>query len=327
MRTMFKTLKIAFTKLHGLGNDFIVAKDRDLPGDLHRLAQAICERHTGVGADGFLVLSRPQSTANHARVRFFNADGSEAEMSGNGIRCAAAFLVRENPRRPALRLETASGVKILESLSPGRKTVAGKWAFQVNIGPPLLDPERIPFLAGSHPSPVVGFLMRTSHGVLAATVTSMGNPHCSIFVEDFESLPWEEVGHEIECNPLFPNRTNVEFVKVISKKEIEVRYWERGVGKTMSSGTGSCGAVVASILNGFTQRKVKVRMLAGTLEVAWPAGKEVLLAGPAELIADGVYFLPRQAKMRSDKTRRGEHLISVPRPSSEQSALGGVPRS
>jgi diaminopimelate epimerase len=323
---MSKILKIPFTKFHGLGNDFIVAKERNLSGNPGRLAQAICERHTGIGSDGLLVLSQAQSTGNHARVRFFNADGSEAEMSGNGIRCAGAFLMRENPRRRALRLETASGVKILESLSSARQMGAGKWAFRVNMGRPILDAERIPFLAGSRPSPVVGFPIRTSRGVLAATVTSMGNPHCSIFVEDFEGLPWEDVGREIEHNPLFPNRTNVEFVKVISQKEIEVRYWERGVGKTMSSGTGSCGAVVASILNGFTQRKVKVRTLAGVLEVTWPKGKEVMLSGPAELIADGIYFFPRQTKTSESELRLGQ-FISGPRLSSEQIARVEVPRS
>ena len=293
MRTMSRTSKFSYTKFHGLGNDFIVTNGRNLSGDLNALAQSICEAHTGVGADGLLVVQKPRSTTNHARVRFFNADGSEAEMSGNGIRCVGAFLMRENPRRKRLRVETASGVKILELLSTSAQGKQGKWNFRVNMGRPILDPLKIPFLAGKHPAPVVGYPIRTHQGVLAATITSMGNPHCSIIVEDFANLPWESIGREIERNPLFPNRTNVEFVRVISKREIEVRYWERGVGKTMSSGTGSCGAVVACILNGFTRRSVKVRTLAGTLEVTWPEDKEVLLAGPAELITDGVYYPPR----------------------------------
>jgi diaminopimelate epimerase len=290
---MSKTSKITFTKFHGLGNDFIVTNSRGLTANLSGLAQSICERYTGVGADGLLLVEKPRNPRNHARVRFFNADGSEAEMSGNGIRCAGAFLLRENRRRKSLRVETASGVKILEVLSPAAQMNKGKWNFRVNMGRPILEPEKIPFAGGKHPAPVVGYPVRTTYGVLAATVTSMGNPHCSIFVEDYSAIPWLEVGREIERNPLFPNRTNVEFVRVISKKEIEVRYWERGVGKTMSSGTGSCGAVVACILNGFTKRAVKVRTLAGTLEVAWPEDREVLLSGPAELIADGVYYLPR----------------------------------
>lgn len=282
--------KITFTKFHGLGNDFIVTKSSNVAGGPATIALAICERRTGVGADGLLLLQKSRSARNHARVRFFNADGSEAEMSGNGIRCAGAFLVRENHRLRILRVETASGVKILELLSTVAQMKQGKWRFRVNMGRPILDAEKIPFLAGKHPSPVIGYPIRTTHGVLAATVTSMGNPHCSLFVEDFSSVPWEDVGREIERSALFPNRTNVEFIRVLSKTEIEVRYWERGVGKTMSSGTGSCGAVAACVLNGFTRRSVKVRTLAGTLEVEWPEDKEVLLSGPAELIADGVYY-------------------------------------
>lgn len=293
---MSRTPKITFTKLHGLGNDFIVVRGADRQAGIGRFAQSVCDRHTGVGADGLLIILKPLSAKHHARVRFFNADGSEAEMSGNGIRCAGAFLMRENRRRRRLQIETAAGVKILELLSTADQRNKGKWSFRVNMGKPILDPAKIPFVAGKHPFPVVGFPMRTVHGVLAATVTSMGNPHCSIFVEDFVGIPWEEVGREIEHNPLFPNRTNVEFVRIVSKKEIEVRYWERGVGKTMSSGTGSCGASVASMLNGFTGRAVKVRTLAGTLEVSWPRDKEVLLTGPAELIADGIYYPAIQAR-------------------------------
>jgi diaminopimelate epimerase len=288
---MSKISKINYTKFHGLGNDFLVTSNRTITGDPGPLAKSICERHTGVGADGLLVMLKPRSTNNQARVRFFNADGGEAEMSGNGIRCAGAFMMRKNAHRRILRVETASGVKTLESLSSQAKQ--GKWIFRVNMGRPILEPEKIPFFAGRHPTPVVGYPVGTTKGVLAATVTSMGNPHCSIFVEDFSNIPWEDVGREIECSPLFPNRTNVEFVRIISRKEIEVRYWERGVGRTLSSGTGSCGAVVACILNGFTGRAVKVRTLAGTLEVAWPEDKEVLLTGPAELIADGVYYPSR----------------------------------
>lgn len=287
---MASSSKIAFTKFHGLGNDFIVTKNPNIAGDPGVVALAICERRTGVGADGLLLLQKSRSAGNHARVRFFNADGSEAEMSGNGIRCAGAFLVRENHRLRMLRVETASGVKTLELLSTAAQMKQGKWRFRVNMGRPILDAEKIPFLAGKHPSPVIGYPIRTTHGVLAATITSMGNPHCSVFVEDFSNMPWEGAGREIEGSPLFPNRTNVEFIRVLSKTEIEVRYWERGVGKTMSSGTGSCGAVVACILNRFTRRSVKVHTLAGVLEVEWPEDKEVLLSGPAELIADGVYY-------------------------------------
>jgi diaminopimelate epimerase len=288
--TMSKKKTITFAKFHGLGNDFIVADGSDLPHDLAAFARAITDRHIGIGADGLLVLLKAQNAKNHARVRFFNADGSEAEMSGNGIRCAGAALLDKKPSRRVLRVETSAGVKTLELVSSKQASKKGKRIFRVNMGKPILEPDRIPFKAGNLPAPVVAYPLRTQQGIVAATVTSMGNPHCSVFVPDFSDTPWTAMGMEIEHSPLFPNRTNVEFVRLISKSEIEVRYWERGVGQTMSSGTGSCGAVVASILNGLTRRTVKVHTLAGTLEVSWPKDGEVLLTGPAEIIARGAYY-------------------------------------
>lgn len=269
-----------------MGNDFVVARLSGLPRDVSKLARAITDRHTGIGADGFLALLKPQSNKNHGAVRFFNSDGSEAEMSGNGIRCVGAAMMMEKPSRRTLRLETMAGIKILELVSSQK----GTWTFRVNMGQPILKPDRIPFRAGPDAASAIAYPLHTRQGVVAATVTSMGNPHCSIFITDFDSTPWRAMGEEIEHSPLFPNRTNVEFVRVISKSTIEVRYWERGVGQTMSSGTGSCGAVVSSILNGLTRRRVKVRTLAGALEVAWPKDGEVFLTGPAQIIAQGKYY-------------------------------------
>ena len=269
------TRKVPFAKFHGLGNDFIVVGGEGLPHSLSKFVPAILDRHKGIGADGLLVVMPPRNKKHDARVRFFNADGSEAEMSGNGIRCAGAFLAELSPARQTFLIETAAGLKSLEKV----KEEKGKWLFRVGMGAPVLEPAKIPFKAGDFPPPIKGFVLRTQRGVVQATVTSLGNPHCSIFVKDFESidvtpvsraagpapaalraaeslgsetlrypLDWESLGREIETNPLFPNRTNVEFVKVISRKEIAVRFWERGVGHTMSSGTGSCAATVASIL-------------------------------------------------------------------------------
>jgi len=305
--------EIPFDKLHGLGNDFIVSFGADVgitrrgvnpssTGRLGRLACAICDRHTGVGGDGFLVVLAPQRKENNARIRFFNADGSEAEMSGNGIRCAAAYYLERAshslafmPAQAAidgalqlnlLRLETAAGVRSVRLVKRSRET----WVFRVGMGKPILKPEEIPFSAVEVPTPVVGFLLATSRGTLPVTVTSMGNPHCSTFLQDFEAVDWRAIGSEIENSGLFPKRTNVEFVKVRSRNEIEVRFWERGVGPTASSGTGSSAAVVASILNGLTDRKVHARTLAGTLDVTWPKNGEVSLTGPVERVANGVYF-------------------------------------
>ncbi len=168
-----------------------------------------------------------------------------------------------------------------------------KWVFRVGMGAPILTPAQIPFRGRAVRAPVVGFRLHTHRGVLPVTVTSMGNPHCTVLIADFARIDWASLGREIETNPLFPRRTNVEFVKVVSKKEIEVRFWERGVGETASSGTGSCAAVVACILNGLTGHQVRVRTRAGVLEVAWPDGGEVSLTGPVVRVARGTFCYHR----------------------------------
>lgn len=286
---MAQHIEIPFQKFHGLGNDFIVVAGRGLPTTLASLARAMTDRHTGVGADGFIVVLPPQERKHTARLRFFNPDGSEAEMSGNGIRCAAGYLLSNTRARGRLEIETGVGVKPLALVSGAKN----QWVFRVGMGAPILEPKKIPFEAGDFPAPVVGYSLRTQRGLLPVTVSSIGNPHCTVFVADFAAIDWANLGREIERNELFPHRTNVEFVKVISKKEIEVRFWERGVGQTMSSGTGSCGAVIACILNGLTKRKVRVRTLAGTLEVEWPEKGEISLTGPVERIAQGTYHYRR----------------------------------
>jgi len=279
-----KTDKISFAKFHGLGNDFIISRGRGLPRNLPALARAITNRHTGVGADGFLVVLPPKHRRHDAWVRFFNADGSEPEVSGNGLRCVGAYLAGESERRQFV-IETAAGVKSLRLL----KSDGGHWVFEVAMGEPILATEKIPFAAKHVAAPVVNFPLPLSRGEVRVTVTSMGNPHCTVFVDDFDVVDWRALGREIEKHRLFPNRTNVEFVKVISRREIAVRFWERGVGETNSSGTGSCGAAVACILNSLTGRKVRVRTLAGNLKIAWPENGEVTLTGPAKRIAEGTF--------------------------------------
>jgi diaminopimelate epimerase len=277
---------IPFVKYHGLGNDWLVVLASDLPSGLSPFAHRILDRHTGAGADGLIVVMKSQVRGHDARVRFFNADGSEAEMSGNGIRCAGAFLTERKPQKPTLEIETPAGLKTLEK----RKSREGKWMFRVRMGAPILAPADIPFQPADTPFPLLRFPLKTYRGDLLVTVTSMGNPHCSVFVADFQTVDWLRLGREIEQNDHFPNRTNVEFVRLVSKDEIDVRFWERGVGPTMSSGTGSCAATVAAILNGLTDRHVHVRTQAGILEVAWPPGGEVLLTGPAERVMKGTYY-------------------------------------
>jgi len=320
-RPMKISLEIPFAKYQAAGNDFIIIDHFALlelfdkwPGaqplradefpavDVSLIARWICDRHGGVGADGLLIVSPPQNKKRRARMFVLNADGSRAEMSGNGIRCAAAYLLDRACRRPEsepndkaaqrvsrlreLRIDTDAGVKPLRVVKAEKQS----WVFCVGMGEPVFDPRKIPFKARDCSSPVVNFPLPARDATVRVTVTSMGNPHCTVFLADFDSIDWADLGREIETSALFPNRTNVEFVRVISRNEIEVRFWERGVGKTQSSGTGSCAAVVACVLNGRTSRKVRVRTLAGALDVAWPKGKEVTLTGPVELIARGTYY-------------------------------------
>jgi diaminopimelate epimerase len=279
------TKVISFVKYHGLENDWLVVLASAAPAGLPQFARRILDRHTGAGSDGLIVVMKPDVRGHDARIRFFNADGSEAEMSGNGIRCAGAFLVERTPQKRTLEIETLAGVKTLEK----GKSREGKWMFRVQMGAPILTAAQIPFQPAETASPLLRVPLKTYRGDLPVAVTSMGNPHCSVFVADFDTVDWRRLGPEIEQNEHFPNRTNVEFVRLLSRDEIDVRFWERGVGHTKSSGTGSCGAAVAAILNGLTERRVHVRTEAGILEIAWPEGGEVTLTGPAERVMSGKY--------------------------------------
>ncbi len=280
---------VPFVKYHGLGNDWLVVLASDVPSNLTPFAREILNRHTGAGSDGLIVVMKPEVRGHDARIRFINADGSEAEMSGNGIRCGGAFLVERQPKRRSLEIETLAGLKTLEK----GKSTKGKWMFRVRMGSPILNAAEIPFKPPEIASPVLRFPLKTFRGDVPVTVTSMGNPHCSVFVADFDTVDWLRLGREIEQNEHFPNRTNVEFIRLVSKDEIEVRFWERGVGHTMSSGTGSCGATAAAILNGLTERRVRVRTEAGTLEVTWPEDGEMALTGPAARVMSGKYLYGR----------------------------------
>jgi diaminopimelate epimerase len=218
-------------------------------------------------------------------LRIFNSDGGEAEISGNGTRCAAAFLVAAGHSGPKLSVRTGTGVKELKLLARD----ANRFSFEMGMGKPELRAASIPFRpAAAVPEPVVGFALPLTGGPRPVTVTSMGNPHCSLLVADFD-WDWKTLGAEIERHPFFPNRTNVEFYRVRSEHEVEVRFWERGVGHTLSSGTGSCAAALAAILNRQAASPVRVRTLAGELAVrSEPEG--VFLTGPAEIVCRGEYF-------------------------------------
>lgn len=274
-----------FTKAHGAGNDFLIVNLDSVPSS--DWIRRICDRHCGVGADGLLLLTIPGTAGSDADLRIFNSDGGEAEISGNGTRCAAAWLVEARGMGPRLAIRTGAGIKHLALLSRD----GNRFSFEMEIGRPLFSASAIPFRPESAVSePIVDFALPLADGTRRVTVTSMGNPHCSLLVESLD-WDWQALGAKIERHPFFPNRTNVEFCRVVSKHEIEVRFWERGVGMTLSSGTGSCAAAVAAILNQKAESPVTVVTLAGKLVVRWdPVG--IFLTGPAEIICRGEYFAP-----------------------------------
>ena len=277
-----------FAKLEGLGNDFLVVSAEAAEGrSLFGLSQQICDRHYGIGADGLLIYSPGDPTSGaDFKMRIFNADGGEAELSGNGLRCLAAFLFAEDlAENSVVRVATLAGLKVLRLTDSSPP----EYRFEVDMGEPILDLGRIAFKPSSEPASLVAFPLPVGGEVHPVTVSSMGNPHCSIFVNQFSDVDWEHLGNQIESHPFFPERTNIEFIRVRSRTEIEVRFWERGVGKTFSSGTGSCAAIVASILNGRTDRKVKIQTLGGSLEIEWREDNRLQLRGPARWICSGEY--------------------------------------
>jgi len=278
-----------FSKAEGLGNDFIIIHQESLEvPDWSALACKICERHTGIGADGLLIYQvLPQRSAGSYLMRIFNADGSEAEVSGNGLRCLAAHLCASSELIPdKISIETVSGEHFLERISTAHPTY---W-FLVDMGQPVLKPSRLDFNGSRNSGSLTRQAISLGATTVQVTLTSMGNPHCTLFVENFSLADWEDTGKRIETHEFFPRRTNVEFVRVIDRRNIEVRFWERGVGKTLSSGTGASAAVVASILNGLTEREVVVHTLGGNLEINWSENQHLYLKGPAKLTCQGEYY-------------------------------------
>ena len=281
-------VRIPFTKAQGAGNDFLILEgspERLLPSpqEIHRL----CHRRFGVGGDGIVFLAVPGGgTGVDADLRLFNSDGGEAEISGNGTRCAAAYLAMKGVSSNPLAIRTQAGLKTLRLISHN----GNHWEFEMAMGAAILAAKEIPFVPSTAvPEPVVGYSLPLASGTRRVTVTSMGNPHCSIEVNDFD-WDWRSCGREIETHPFFPRRTNVEFYRVISRHSIEVRFWERGVGETLSSGTGSSAAAVAAILNQKAESPVTVRTVGGDLAVRWD-GAGVFLTGPAEITFQGELFL------------------------------------
>jgi diaminopimelate epimerase len=264
-----------FIKMHGIGNDYVyIDCFRETVIEPERLAVRISDRHFGVGGDG-LILIMPSDKAD-ARMRMFNADGSEAQMCGNGIRCLAKYVYDSGiSRAPELTVETPAGVLRLQ-LFTSNGTVE---KVRVNMGMPRLRRHDIPMLGEG--DQVLDEKLRAGDREFAVTCVSMGNPHCVIYVDDVAKFPVTHYGPLLEHHPQFPQRTNVEWIEALNRCEIRQRTWERGSGETLACGTGACAATVASVLNGKTDRSVIVHLLGGDLEVEWAADDHVYMTGPA----------------------------------------------
>lgn len=273
-----------FTKMHGLGNDYIYINCfSETVADPTNLAISMSDRHFGVGGDG-IVLIMPSQIAD-ARMRMFNADGSEAEMCGNAIRCVGKYLYdRQIVSKKELSVETKAGIKKLQLTVNGPKTEL----VRVDMGEPMLQSELIPVTGESRQ--VIGENISAAGHDYNYTAVSMGNPHCIIFVPEITDEQVLKDGPLLEVHPFFPKKINVEFVKVLSCDLVQMRVWERGSGETLACGTGASATVVAAVLNHLTGRRVTVKLLGGDLIIEWDeAINHVFMTGPAVEVFEGEY--------------------------------------
>ena len=277
-----------FTKMQGCGNDYVYVDcflEEEIPEDPAKLAIAISDRHFGVGSDG-LILICPSEVAD-ARMRMFNADGSESEMCGNGLRCVAKYVYDYGiATKKNLKLETGRGVLSVDlEIADGHAIKA-----TIDMGEPILEAAKIPTtLAGKPPlEKTVKYAGGDIEGEIKLSCVSMGNPHAVAFVDQITDHLVHKVGPLIEKHEAFPRRTNVEFIRVNSRTDMTMRVWERGSGETLACGTGACGATVAAVLNGKTDRKVTIHLLGGDLEIEWrESDNHVYLTGPAVEVFSG----------------------------------------
>lgn len=272
-------MKIRFTKAHGAKNDFLLTWRSDAPEEGHpEIARAICDRYTGIGADGWMLVDPAHDPDAEGSIELYNSDGSAPELSGNGTRCAAAFLI-ENRHAPArVRIRTGAGIKTLRLLERTGRV----FNFEMNMGTPRI-------VAARFDLPLAG-------GTRDVTLVDVGNPQCAVPVDGFDS-DWRLMGAEIERHPHFPNRTNVSFIRAVDAHTIDVRFFERGAGETNSSGTGSTGAAAAAVARGIAQSPVRVLTPAGPLDLRFESAgsptqdADAFLTGPAEIIGEGEFYL------------------------------------
>jgi diaminopimelate epimerase len=275
---------IKFTKMHGAGNDYIYVDARQTEKDWPEVARRMSDRHFGVGGDG-LILILPSSKAD-VRMRMFNADGSEAEMCGNGIRCFAKYVLERGiaqPNEGVLSVETLAGIiRVYPIWNEGLMVAA-----RVNMGPPRLRPADVPVkLEGG--GPVIDHPLEVDGRHLALTFVSIGNPHAVAFLDEaVADFPLCTIGPKVENHPLFPKRVNFEVVNVESRDALRMRVWERGSGETLACATGACAVIVAAHLKGLVNDKVDISVPGGILKLEWPGQGDVWLEGPCEEVFTG----------------------------------------
>ena len=273
-----------FTKMHGLGNDYVYVNCfEEQVDDPAALAEAVSDRHFGIGSDG-LILIMPSDTAD-VRMRMFNADGSEAQMCGNGIRCVAKYAYDHGlVDKDEITVATKAGIKTLKlTIDEGKVSKV-----RVDMGAPLLRRQDLP-MTGDAESQCIDEPLEVHGQQLQVTCVSVGNPHCCIFVDDVAAAPLRELGPKVENHDAFPERINVHFVEIKSRDEITIATWERGSGVTLACGTGATATCVACALNGKTDRKILAHLPGGDLELEWADDDHVYMTGPATEVFEGVW--------------------------------------
>jgi diaminopimelate epimerase len=275
-----------FTKMHGLGNDFVVvAEFSAVPDDVSALAVAMCDRHFGAGADG-LVLILPSDKADF-QMRIFNADGSEPEQCGNAVRCVGKYVKDYGlTEKTEITVETRAGLQRLQlEMAEGQVS-----RVTVDMGKPILSGLRIPTLVDAEPVVAQPLTLEGEAGSYRFTAVSMGNPHAVLFVDSLNDIDLHRLGPKIEAHEMFPRKTNVEFVQVHSQSEVTMHVWERGVGETLACGSGACAVGVAGVLEGRTGRDVTVHLKGGDLQIRWDeADGRVYMTGPAVIVYEAVW--------------------------------------
>jgi diaminopimelate epimerase len=276
-------MSIAFTKMHGLGNDYLFIEAGKFPiQDPAELSRRMSHRHLGVGADGIILVMPGEKT--EFKMRIFNADGSEAETCGNGIRCFAKYVYeRKMTGKKEFVIETLAGPNRVTLATDGGKVVA----VRSNMGRPRFERAEIPMIGP--PGRVIEEELDLGDSVVKITCANIGNPHAVIFVDDATKAPLPEIGPKVENHPKFPQRTNVEFVTVRDRQNIVMRIWERGSGITMASGSGACGASLASMITGRVNRKINVHLVYGVLAIEWAEDDLVYQEGPATEVFTGMW--------------------------------------